>query len=89
MMSELHNILERLSEMFHSKFAVFFAWLTSGTLVGDGVIKKTTQDTIEQGLTLPDWQIIIGIVFMLIQILFKLAPVFKWIFEKIKPKDKQ
>lgn len=81
--------MDRLFEVLQNKFTLFLGWAASGVLVSDGVVKKVAKTTVEQGLTLEDYQILTGIVFTITMIVPRLYAGYLWFKKRLASKPDQ
>ncbi len=84
MTAQMMEALDRLYEIAQNKFNVFMTYLTSGAIVADGAVKKVSPKAVEAGLTLSDWQIIVGMIYVISMIIPRLYAFYKWLMEQRK-----
>jgi hypothetical protein len=83
----VNDFLHRIYQVLETKLAMFFGWMTAGALTVDGTVKKVTHTVQEQGLTLADWQIIVGIIFTITMIIPRLYAFYIWLEKKLKKEE--
>lgn len=84
----MREMIQRMSDYITHKYSIGVGYVASVGLVGDGAAKKTVQAESAGAIGLADWQIILGLVWLIIQIVPKLYHFVLWLRRKCNGRHK-